>query len=280
MKNDLKFKLNSLLGMNLLVMLVMIIVGANVYYGLQDSYAKRDAIIEFDRTMKDARIVGKAYLQFYDEKYSEQLFVVLGKLKDSLQTSKMNSSYKEELLRQIGYYNDLFLGIISTHKDMVVVTQTILDNTKKLREPLSEIYSTLQSKQALLQSQGEDLLSIENDLISITKDATNVLISLNLAHSDLLRTGDVKVVEDFQKNLKEQIAFLTAPLETLTRETSGGRWRSFGSQFAREVNSVSDELKNSEKLVLKIKDTVMELDTVGKKTSRYYYKFYYRNYKK
>ena len=264
---SLKFKLNSFSAISLLITLGIILMGVNLYHKINQSYAQREFMLRFENEMQKGRVAEKAFLQFYEVKHVNNLLETLNDLKQKLRDSNLISVDKKELDKQIVKYKEVFKKVIELHQKNTSLETTMLQDIEVIDEQMEKIYNEMQAKEFSLQIEGATLPPIEASLMTASRDAANTIGILKLAHSELLRTGNEKVVQDFYKFFNKNGATVAAAIELLSKQVNNKEYEKIGAEFGGKLKKVATSLENTNILLQKQKQALIELDSIGSNLS-------------
>lgn len=263
MNINLKFKLNSFSIINILITLGIILLGINLYCKVQNSYTQREFMLVFSARTKDTRIAEKAYLQFYENKYVDALTNNIIRLKNNLEISNISYEYKQKLISLIKNYEINFNNVVDLHNNDLQLTKELLGSVNILDQGVYTIYHSLEVEESNLQMEGKNLNPQQSSLIGVTKDLATTIAMLKFTHSELLRTGNIQVIEKFYLYLKDKFDSLVASLEMITNQTDNETYKKIAAGFNQEFKKAVALLENTKELILQSKQTINNLDEIG-----------------
>jgi nitrogen fixation/metabolism regulation signal transduction histidine kinase len=263
MNFNLKFKLNSFTIINTVVTLGIILLGANLYYKIKDSYTNREFMMDFNVKVQEARISEKAYLQFYEVGFVNNLFSKVDEINKNLAIANIEIEYKQKLTEQLNNYKSIFSKVIELHEKNVQLNQGMLDKIKDLNHGIVKIYSELAEKENQLQMEGTNLQPTEATLVTVTSELNNLILTLRLTFIELLRTGDVNILKDFYLQFNDKFASLAAALEMLTIDVNNGAYKQIGIDMRGKFTNLKSSLEIAKNFLLQQKQTIVDLDVLG-----------------
>ena len=261
----LKMKLISFSIMGLV--LILAIVGQGVIYlrRIENANTLREDLLRIAQTAQDARIAGKAYLQFYEDRFADALDQAFELGEDRLAPLN-NGDHAEDAGKIGGLFTDYrtnFQRLVSLHKENVAVEESLVELLEEAKVKVDNVVDQIQKKEFELQMDGDLLSSAETNLLGTSREAKYLALFLEAKHQKFMLTGDTLHFTSYVDYMSQTGNGILAVFSAFASATGDGGHIRAAKAFQEDLVAGAELFKQSRDLFTDEGATVVALDGIG-----------------
>ncbi|NCC62176.1 MAG: methyl-accepting chemotaxis protein, partial [Verrucomicrobiae bacterium] len=282
---SIKSKLLALVGLAILLLGVMIAIGLVSYSRIQkvqnnsiekseqariisqekseQALVLRDHIQEVLSAVQRARIAEKAYLQFKQPAYIEQLKSQMQVARDELDFATQQNIDTAEMVSLIDQYEKDFSGIVELTGKIAELNTTILDEFTTMNVLIEAATKKIQGQKFNLQMTGEDLSPSEANFSAFLKQISSTINFVSAQRAQFQLYGDPAFIDDIMTYYKQKMKGEISAIVQSGRSLKDDAYVKVGEAYSTIMPLVQEQTQDTLDYFNQITETGNRLNEYG-----------------
>jgi len=266
MKLSLKLKLSLLSLMALTLVGTVIAVGAFFNQRIEAAHGLQLTTTEVGEAVGQARVAGKAYLQFYEHSYQQKVASNFDQARQKLDHLDQSAAVDTSSLRQaVEDFQGHFNRVVDLHNQNAELDRKLQDDMGKVKKNLAAIEDSIRGREFDLQMEGEELSVNETNLLTLLRDTQNLTLTLQSTRQNFLLNNDAAIIVEFKAYFRKTGMGFIAGLQQFSQATGESEYITPARKVRSLVEQSVASLDRTQELFANEHETVLQLDTVSER---------------
>ncbi|HBF35455.1 TPA: hypothetical protein DDW35_12910 [Candidatus Sumerlaeota bacterium] len=230
----------------------------------EKTFILREASVNINATISDARIAEKAYMQFYDAKYVAGLDKTTSGTLALVGGLTANKDTVTSLTALVQQYEKTFHEVVALRMESEKIGAEISGIVDKTGKDLDKVVQALRVRSNELMMDGERLSANEANLQMASGEAQLLFLRLALAYQQSSASGNNDAIVAFEQFQKQYAGGTLAAFNGFTQKMGNAEYIEIAKGLAPGLTRGAVLLKQKSVGLLKERDLSKQLDEIGK----------------